>query len=114
VNPLHEYYIVEDWYDGRPQYGTQVGTFNDDGDDYDILTATRTDAPSIIGTATFVQFWSVRKTARQCGTISVSQHFAQWASMGMGLGDMEEASLLVEVTGGTGSIDFTTATVTAK
>jgi hypothetical protein len=67
-----------------------------------------------MGTATFVQFFSVRQTARQCGHISISQHFAEWASLGLTLGNMEEARMLVEVGGGSGTIDFTTATVTVN
>jgi hypothetical protein len=114
VNPLHEYYIVEDWFGARPVPGTLMGTFSVDGAAYDVLTHTQVNQPSIMGNATFVQFWSVRKTARTCGHISISQHFAQWASMGMQLGDMEEARLLVEVGGGSGSIDFTNATVTVN
>jgi hypothetical protein len=114
-NPLHEYYIVEDWYGARPVPDTVMGTFTVDGGTYDIMTHTQVDQPNITGqNATFVQFWSVRQTARTCGHISISQHFAKWASMGMALGDMEEAKILVEVGGGTGSIDFTTATVTAN
>jgi hypothetical protein len=114
-NPLHEYYIVDDWYGGRPGPGSKVGTITVDGSPYDVLTHTQVNQPSITGNnATFEQFWSVRHTARQCGTISISEHFAQWAAMGMTLGNMEEASLLVEIGGGTGTIDFTTATLTAK
>jgi hypothetical protein len=115
VNPIHEYYIVDDWFGSRPVPGTKVGTITVDGGTYDVLTHTQVNQPSITGAnTTFVQFWSVRQTARTCGTISVSDHYSQWASMGMQLGDLEEARILVEVgnSTGSGSIDFTTATVT--
>ena len=37
-----------------------------------------------------------------------------WAGFGLTLGKMEEARILVEVGGGNGTINFTTATVTAQ
>jgi len=112
-NPLHEYYIVEDWFGSRPVPGTKMGTITVDGGTYDVLTHTQNNQPAITGgNATFVQFWSVRQTARTCGTISISEHFSKWASMGMALGNMEEASILMEAGGNSGSINFTTATVT--
>jgi endo-1,4-beta-xylanase len=117
-NPLHEYYIVEDWFGGGGSPnpgGTKVGTITVDGGTYNVYQHTQTNQPAITGgNATFVQFFSVRQTARTCGTISISEHFAQWASMGMQLGDMEEARILVEAGGGSGSIDFTNATVTVN
>jgi hypothetical protein len=114
-NPLIEYYIVEDWYGSGPPTGggTLKGTFSVDGGTYKVYTHTQTNQPSIHGTATFPQFFSVRQTARQCGHISITDHFKQWAAYGMNLGKMYEAKVLVEVGGGAGSIDFTTATVTA-
>ena len=116
VNPLVEYYIVEDWYGSGPPTGggTKKGSFTVDGGTYNVYTHTQTNQPSITGSnATFPQFFSVRQTARQCGHISITEHFKQWASLGMTLGKMEEARILVEVGGGTGSIDFTTAAITA-
>jgi endo-1,4-beta-xylanase len=115
VNPLHEYYIVDDWFGSPPFPGTKMGTITVDGGTYDVFTHTQENQPSITGAnATFEQFLSVRQTARTCGTISISEHFSQWASMGLQLGNLEEARILVEVGGssGSGGIDFTTATVT--
>ena len=114
-NPLIEYYIIDDWFGSRPVPGTKKGTITVDGGTYDVLTHTQTNQPSILGTnSTFEQFWSVRQTARTCGTISISEHFTKWAAMGMQLGTLDEAKILVEIGGGTGSINFTTATVTLK
>ena len=111
-NPLHEYYIVDDWFGSRPVPGTKVGSITVDGGTYDVLTHTQTNQPAITGgNATFVQFWSVRQTARNCGTISISQHFSQWATLGLQLGGLEEARILVEAGGNSGTIDFTTGTV---
>ncbi|HWZ88063.1 MAG TPA: glycoside hydrolase family 11 protein, partial [Polyangiaceae bacterium] len=115
-NPLVEFYIVEDWFGSGPPSGggTKKGSLTVDGGTYNVYQHTQTNQPSIHGTATFPQFFSVRQTPRQCGHISISEHFKAWASLGLTLGKMEEARFLVEVGGGTGSINFTTATVTAQ
>ena len=60
------------------------------------------------------QFYSVRQTARTCGQISITDHFDAWNKAGMTLGAVLEASILVEVGGGTGSVAFPTANVTAQ
>src|SRR3970040_404650 len=89
VNPLHEYYIIDDWFGTRPNPGDKVGTITIDWGTYDILTYTQVNQPAITGgNATFVQFWSLRQTARQCGHISISEHFKAWADLGMTLGNM--------------------------
>jgi endo-1,4-beta-xylanase len=115
-NPLVEYYIVEDWFGRGPPTGngTLKGSFDVDGSTYKIYTHTQTNQPSLHGTATFQQFYSVRQAPRQCGHVSISDHYAEWASLGMNLGKMSEARVLVEAGGGVGSIDFTTANVTAQ
>ena len=116
-NPLVEYYIVEDSFGNGPAtpYATQQrGQFNVDGATYRIYTGTKTNQPSIHGTATFLQVFSVRQSPRQCGHVSISDHFRQWESMGIDLGLMYEARFLVEAGGGTGSIDFTRASVTVE
>jgi hypothetical protein len=115
-NPLIEFYIVDDWYGSGPPTGGGAlkGSLSVDGGTYNIYTHTQTNQPSIHGTATFVQFLSIRQTSRQCGHISITEHFKKWASLGMTLGNMYEAKLLIEAGGGSGSIDFTTATMTAQ
>ncbi|MBQ3715112.1 MAG: glycoside hydrolase family 11 protein [Fibrobacter sp.] len=109
-NPLVEYYIVDDWFT-KPstQYlGTKKGEITVDGDTYDIYTYTRVNQPSIEGTSTFPQFFSVRRNARQCGHIDITAHFKKWAEVGLKLGKMYEVKVLAEAGGGaTGKIDFT-------
>jgi endo-1,4-beta-xylanase len=113
--PLVEYYIVEEWMGWNPASNAEFkGSFEVDGGTYDVYTHTQVNQPSIEGTQTFPQYFSIRKTARQCGHISVTEHFKKWASLGLGLGKMYEAKLLVETMSGSGTIDFTTAKVVAQ
>ena len=122
VDPLREYYILDDWgstkpagvaSDGTPR--TSVGTITVDGEIYDVWKKTRVNKPNITGTdQTFDQYFSIRRTARQCGHISISTHFSEWIRLGLQLGKLYEAKLLVEAQDSTGTIDFTTATVVVR
>ncbi|MBN1606044.1 MAG: glycoside hydrolase family 11 protein [Polyangiaceae bacterium] len=122
VDPLREYYILDDWgttqpgdtaSDGTPR--DHAGTITVDGDTYEVWTHTRVDKPAITGDSeTFDQYFSVRRTARQCGHISISEHFSEWTRLGLNLGKLVEAKLLVEAQNGSGTLDFTTATVVVE
>jgi hypothetical protein len=115
VTPLVEYYIVEDSFGNGPAqpFNTQLrGNFTVDGARYNVYSGDRRNQPSIVGTANFTQILSVRQNPRQCGHVSISEHFRQWERMGMNLGLMKEAKVLVEAGGGNGSITFTHANVT--
>jgi endo-1,4-beta-xylanase len=115
---LIEYYIVDDWFGNQWQPdtgpmglgttgGSVIGNFTVDGASYNIVKNTRNNAPSIDGTKTFTQIFSIRQTVRQCGTISVTEHFKKWESLGLTLGNLYEAKFLVEAGGGTGWFDAT-------
>lgn len=104
-----EYYIVQDRGSYNPtQGGKKFGSATIDGISYDFYTTDRIQQPSLSGTSTFKQYWSIPSNTSQHrtkGTISISKHFSEWAKAGMKMGRLYEvASMKIEsYTGNTGS-----------
>lgn len=101
TEPLVEYYIIENW--GGTHPGTQknltwLGTCTIDGIEYDLYSALRKNKPYALGegTATFMQYWSVRRAPASAGTIRLKAHFRAWEDAGLSPGDIYEISFAVE------------------
>ncbi|KAK4560982.1 hypothetical protein LTR86_004937 [Recurvomyces mirabilis] len=75
-SPQTEYYITENYGSYNPCSGaTSLGSVTSDGSSYQVCTDTRTNQPSITGTSTFKQFFSVRASKRTSGTVTTGNHF---------------------------------------
>ena len=114
-NPCVEWYINEDSFNGLYANGGATATI--DGATYSMTTSTTTgtngaNACESGHTGSWTNMTSTRKTARQCGTVTVSDHFAAWAKQGWSLGSLASVHINVEVGGGTGGIQFPVANVT--
>jgi Glycosyl hydrolases family 11 len=117
TDPCVEWYVIEDSFKNMPvNPGTTTlksdNTQIDDGE-YFIYTrpTTGSGGTRCSGVTEWIQYYSIRKTARRCGTISLTEHFDAWKALDMPLGDLLEAKILAEVGGGTGRVDFPIANV---
>lgn len=91
---------------------TYMGTVDSDGSTYKIYQTTRTDASSIEGDGqTFSQFWSIREDLRSSGTVTTTNHFDAWESLGMSLGSFTDGAYQIVATEGYESSGSSTVTV---
>eukprot|EP00833_Pecoramyces_ruminatium_P001396 jgi/Orpsp1_1/1175428/evm.model.c7180000053800.1 len=108
-----EFYIVDNWLSqerpgdwvGQKKYGD----FMIDGAMYTVYERNLY-GPAIDGLET-KQYFSIRKEARDCGTIDVTAHFEQWEKLGMRLDRINEIKIMVDggsnnKDGCSGSVDF--------
>lgn len=117
TNPCVEWYVVDDSYNNmpiNPGNTTKEGEVDIDGGTYIVYSrpTTGSGGTRCSGATNWIQYYSVRKTARACGVISLSQHFRAWEDMGLDMsGELLEAKILVEVGGGVGNVELPIANV---
>jgi endo-1,4-beta-xylanase len=107
TSPLIEYYITE----MGSQSGTYVGSLSSDGHNYTVYKNQQVNQPSIQGTATFWQYFSVWGGSSTGSNHSVTtiNHFNYWkAHCGQGFGNYNYMKLNAEAWGGqTGGVNAT-------
>ncbi len=117
-NPTIEYYIVDDTFSPDSEdmfWGTEeIGTYKVDGVEYTLMVGLRNNVPSILGNMSFKQVFAVRSSFQTCGKINVTEHFKNWEKLGVNIGNIYDCKLLCEVGGGSGSIEYTCASMSWK
>jgi endo-1,4-beta-xylanase len=118
MDPMVEYYIVEDWRNWIPSMADgaiSMGTINVNDGTYEIIKIMRFNAPNITGVdADFPQYFSIRQSKRDSGTINITDHFEKWESLGLDLGKLYEVSFVVEGYQSSGNAEFTTLDVSVQ
>ena len=94
-DPLVEYYIIDNWIDWRPS-DDKSETFVIDGGEYDVFKLVHYSGDIMSSGASFTQYFSIRKDKRTSGTITVSDHFKAWESLGWEIGGLYSVCLNVE------------------
>jgi hypothetical protein len=116
TSPCTEYYIIDDSFNGMPFNPWNMqgkGSATIDGEVYKFFSGTSGGTGGSRCGTPFQQNWSVRQKGRQCGVMTISKHFEEWAKVGMKMDNILEAKVLVETGGGSGSVDFPIANVKA-
>ena len=120
TNPCVEWYVVDDSYNMmpiNPGMTTNKGDIQVDGGTYVVYSrpTTGSGGTRCSGATNWIQYYSVRRSARACGVISLSEHFRKWQELGLDMGgELLEAKILVEVGGGVGNVELPIANVTVQ
>ena len=102
--PLVEWYIVDntgsdympgDWV-AQGSSAKKHGVYEIDGAQYTVYEGDRTSYSIDGDNKYFKQYFSVRTSKRDCGTIDITAHFKKWEELGMKMGKMHEAKILGE------------------
>lgn len=81
VEPLTEYFIIEDWYGDMPtenQLGKYMGSLNVDNARYRTYVSLMENEKSPLGVETFPRICAIRPGCRQSGRVNISAHFDKW------------------------------------
>lgn len=105
LNPIVEYYIIEDSVNPF-SFGIEKGSVISDGGTYTVWETQPVIVPPIVGESAYKKFYSVRNTPRTVGTVTVENHFNAWESFGMDLGTLNYQVVAVEAWQGSGSASF--------
>ncbi len=114
TSPCVEYYIIDDSFNGMPfsPWSMQErGSATIDGGVYKFYSGSFGGTGGSRCGTPFTQHWSIRQEGRQCGVITVTKHFEEWANVGMNMDNILEAKILMEAGGGQGSAEFPIANV---
>nr|pir endo-1,4-beta-xylanase (EC 3.2.1.8) precursor - Yeast (Cryptococcus sp.) [Cryptococcus sp.] [Cryptococcus sp. (in: basidiomycete fungi)]BAA09698.1 xylanase [Cryptococcus sp. S-2]BAA09699.1 xylanase [Cryptococcus sp. S-2] len=106
---LSEYYVIDNYGGYNPCTGsgvTQLGSLYSDGSSYQVCTHTQYNQPSIVGTTTFPQYFSVRQNKRSSGSVNMQNHFNYWAQHGFPNRNFNYQVLAVEGFSGSGNANM--------
>ncbi|ORX73468.1 concanavalin A-like lectin/glucanase [Anaeromyces robustus] len=98
-NPLVEFYIIDSWIGSDLKdwiSSRRVGNIDIHGSTYTVYENVR-NGTSINGPAVFKQYFSVRTSSRDCGSIDITAHFQQWEKFGLPIGNLHEVKIFSEI-----------------
>ena len=88
-------YMPGDWV-AQGSSAKKHGVYDIDGAKYTVYEGDRTSYSIDGDNKYFKQYFSVRTSKRDCGTIDITAHFKKWEELGMKMGKMHEAKILGE------------------